>query len=308
VVEVHPLQPGDVDHVVARVEEQLRRDAAARDHINPVLSRSQLADALRSALSSTWTAHRDGRLVGHLFGARLESAEFGRGVWVGPDGVSFDDAEVLDALYAHAATTWINDGATEHFVWVLDDNVATGPWHELGFARVHVRGVLELEQRRTAPPDGYHLRRGTLDDLDVALALDDELDRAQAGGPSFSKLPSNPHQRVEWIETLGDPETRHFVVERDGRAVAQCITFPLPPQRGSFEQTIHLSGVVVVREHQHLGIARAMTDAALNDAVAQGFTFADTAWRATNHEAARYWTRYGFATTYARLHRSIGAF
>jgi ribosomal protein S18 acetylase RimI-like enzyme len=307
VVEVRQLQPGDIDEVVARIERRLRADAQVKDHVNPVISRRPLIDTLRSAAPATWTAHRGGRLVGHLFGARLESART-LGIWVGPDGVSFDDGDVLDALYARAATEWIADGAREHYVWVLDDVAAMGPWYELGFARVHVRGALTLSARSHALPDGYRLRRGDLKDLEFALVLDHELDRAEAEGPSFALGASASNQRVEWTETLSDPETRHYVVEANGRPVAQCVTFPLLDQRGSFDRTIHLSAVVVRREHRRLSVASAMVDAALNDALAHGFLFAETAWRATNHEAARYWTRYGFTTTYARLHRTIGRF
>lgn len=304
-LEVRQLQPEDIGEVVARIERRLIEDAAARDGINPVISRHELADTLRSAATITSTARREGRVVGHLFGALLESAADGPAVWTGPDGVSFDDGEVLDDLLAHAATTWIRAGATGHFVWVLDDVSATAPWYQRGYERVHVRGVLALSERHRALPDGYRLRRGTLDDLDVALVLDDELDRAEGEHPRSAVELATSIQRAEWTETLSDPETCHYIVEVIGRPVAQCVTFPQPEQRGSFERTIHLSGVVVVDEHRRLGVATAMIDAALNDAMALGYQYGETAWRATNRTAARYWTRYGFTSTYARLHRTI---
>jgi len=308
VIEVHELQSGDVDVVVERIARQLAHDAAHRPLINPAFSRDLLADALHSARASTWTAHRAGRLVGHLFGARLANATHGTGIWIGPDGVSYDDDEVLDALYAHAATHWIDAGAGEHFVWTLDDATATLPWYQLGFARVHVRGVLALGEHRHDLPPGYALRRGTAKDLDLALALDDELDAAQYAGPSFARQLSTSSQRGEWAETLADPETCHYVVDFEGTGVAQCVTYPLAPQRSSFAHTVHLSGVVVARDHRRRGVALAMVDAALEEARSRGFEFAETSWRETNREASRYWRRYGFEPTYVRLHRTIGPY
>jgi ribosomal protein S18 acetylase RimI-like enzyme len=308
VIEVRPLDPGDVDAVVERIARQFERDSARCALVNPALSREVLRDALTSAARSTWTAHRDGRLVGHLFGARLTNQSNGTGIWIGPDGASFDDDDVLDALYRHAATRWIDGGVLEHFVWTLDDPPATRAWHELGFARVHLRGVLPLTERRRPLPDGYSLRRGTVRDLELALALDEELDRAQAEGPSLVRPGPSPGSRREWVETLDDPETAHYIVDHEGAGVAQCVTFPLTNLRGSFAQTIHLSGVVVTAAHRRRGVATAMVDAALADARVQNFTHAETSWRVSNQEASRYWRRYGFTPTYVRLHRTIGQF
>ena len=44
----------------------------------------------RDAANQTWVAEENGTIAGHLYGALLESPEYGKGAWVGPDGVSFD--------------------------------------------------------------------------------------------------------------------------------------------------------------------------------------------------------------------------
>jgi ribosomal protein S18 acetylase RimI-like enzyme len=308
VVTVRKLLPGDVDQVVRRIGRRLDDDAALQPLVNPTISLPELADALHAATTSTWVAFDDERLVGHLYGALLENDVYGSGVWIGPDGVSFDHDEVLADLYTEAAQEWIDAGAREHYAWVLDHWSATDAWYELGFARMHLRGVLALDRPRShALPDGYRLREGSMDDLDTCVELVGELDEAQARGPSFAlDLPSES-QREELAETLEDPDTTLFVVERGSEAVAQCITFALPPRRGSFDSTLHLSAVVVSEKHRGRGVATSMIDAALEVARAAGFEFAETNWRVTNRQASRFWTRYGFAPTYVRLHRTIGA-
>jgi ribosomal protein S18 acetylase RimI-like enzyme len=90
--------------------------------------------------------------------------------------------------------------------------------------------------------------------------------------------------------------------------VAQCITFPLPTRRGSFDATLHVSAVAVRETHRGRGVGTALVDLALDRARQKGFEYAETNWRVTNRPAARFWTDYGFEPTYVRLHRTVGEF
>ena len=147
---VRRLESRDLESVVARVQTRLANDARRNALLNPKLAERDFTRALRDAIDQTWVADEAGRAVGHLYGALLESPDYGRGVWVGPDGVSFDDADGLAALYAEAGASWIEQGALEHYAWVFDHPDDTSPWYELGFARMHERGVLALgETART---------------------------------------------------------------------------------------------------------------------------------------------------------------
>jgi len=305
---VRPLEPRDVDAVVARVRDRLSDDARRNPLLSAEFSDEHFSRALTDAADQTWVADDGGRIVGHLYGALLMSVEYGHGVWIGPDGVSFEDPDVLAELYATAGASWIASGALEHYAWVFDDAADSTHWHELGFARMHVRGVVALtEPRRHQLPPGYSLRRGGPDDLELALAIDETLDEAQRRGPSFSIVYEHQSRRDEMLEALEDDEVHHYVVEHAGEGVAQCLTFPLEPRRGSFEHTLHVSAVAVRPEHEHRGVAHALIDHALNDARASGFRYAETNWRVTNRRASAFWVRYGFRPTYVRLHRTIGA-
>jgi ribosomal protein S18 acetylase RimI-like enzyme len=305
---VRRLESYDIAPVVARVKARLALDALRHELVNPNFSEAHFAESLAHATGQTLVAEDAGDVVGHLYGALLESPEYGKGAWVGPDGVSFDSPEILDALYAQAGLSWIESEAIEHYAWVFDDVADTSPWYELGFARMHARGVLALGgPREEAWPFGYSLREGGPDDLEVALELDHILDEAQQRGPSFSLFVEHGSRPEEMLDTLDDPDVHHYVVEYDGFAVAQCITFPLDARRGSFDDTMHISALAVRPEHEHRGVAQALVRRALNDASSRGFRYAEANWRVTNHRAAHFWQRYGFRTTYVRLHRTIGA-
>jgi ribosomal protein S18 acetylase RimI-like enzyme len=305
---VRPLEPRDLDEVVPRVQRRLANDASRNPLLSPTFSAEHFSDALRHASNQTWVAEEQGEVVGHLYGALLESPEYGHGAWIGPDGVSFDSDDVLTSLYAEAGSSWIGHGALEHYAWVFDQVEDTAPWYELGFARMHLRGVLALGERRNHQlPPGYRLRRGGTDDLALAIELDQVLDDAQRKGPSFSLFLEHASRPDELLEALEDDEVHHYVVEYAGQGVAQCLTFPLESRRGSFDKTLHVSAVAVKPEHEHRGVAQALIDHALNDALDAGFTHVETNWRVTNRRAANFWLRYGFRATYVRLHRTICA-
>jgi GNAT superfamily N-acetyltransferase len=307
VVRTRPLTNDDVASVTELIARRLRDDALANPFVNGDVDRDLLSRALSAATGASWVAERDGAVVGHLQAALLESDTYGHGAWVGPDGVSHDDTDTLADLYTQAGQAWIDAGAREHYVWVLDSPERTESWMALGFARMHQRGVRSLDDRPPhAIPAGYTTRLGTIDDLDTAVELGAVIDRAQALGPSFS-MELGGDERAELDETLNDPEVRYFLAEAEGRPVGQCITFPLPARRGSFDATLHLSAVAVREDHRGHGVATALVDAALDRARRHGFRYAETNWRVTNRDAARYWTRYGFRPTYVRLHRTIGS-
>lgn len=296
----------DAESVVERVEDRLRLDAARNPLINPSLDRRLLHDSLCAAPESSWVFDVAGRIAGHLYGTALGDRAGDVAVWTGPDGVSFDDPEVLAALVEQATPEWRARGADEHYVWCVSEHSCTRPWTDLGYALYSARGALRLGERGVRElPRGYALRRGSYADFDRTLELDAVIDAAQ--GVTVRSVPPAQREanRAELWETLIDPDTHHYVVVRDHEIVAQCITYPAPPRRGSFDSTLHLSEVAVDPRHQRRGIASALIDRAFDDARAQGFAYAETQWRVSNLAATLYWTSYGFQPTYVRLRRPL---
>lgn len=300
------IDESTVDAVVSRVQ-RLFSEASTQGFVNAEFDRVQFATALLSTPEPVWVA-LDGEVVGHIHAAILESDVFGHGAWIAPDGVSFDSPQVLADLYAHAAAEWAARGVVEHFVWIHEEKNRHHDWLELGFHFMHRRGMMHLPPHTLRPlPDGYQLRRGGVDDLATAIELADKLQDAQSLGPSFSfDLPRDTHDDLG--ELLEEPDSRLWIVESHGVAVASCITFPLPPRRDTPEGAIHLSAVVVDETHRGRGIGTSMVDAALHEGVQRGFAIAETNWRVPHRLAADFWPRYGFTPTALRLHRTVGRF
>ncbi len=303
---VRTARAEEVDDVVRRVATELARDAQ-RHEVDGALDHEGLAAAFTSVLGDLFLVEDGGRLSGHLVANVLDDPVHGRGAWVGPDGVSFDLPEDLEALYAHAGQHWIERGALDHFVWVLDEPLRVAPWLELAFSRMHQRGVADLSSVTPTPlPRGLSLRRATGDDLEAVVGLSRALDLAQAAGPSFSRLDTSD-EREELREALDDPDVTTYLIVADDQPIGQCLAFALDPRRGTHPGTVHLSAVSVAEAWRDRGVGTALVSKVLAEARAEGYRWAETNWRVAHRGAARFWPRQGFVPTWVRLHRRIGS-
>lgn len=302
-VHVRPFDDGDTEAVVARVRAQLQDARVREPFINDAFDEEEFATALRAQRAQLWVALREGDVVGHLYGALLND-ERGTSAWVGPDGVSFDDLEVLAALYARAGAAWFERGAHEHWVWIANRDDAFLPWSELGFAKEHRRGVARLSEDDVAAlPEGYLVREGGVGDYDVARELDALLDEAQRDGPNFFFSEAAPGEGI--TDTLDDPDVRLHLLDYRGEVVAQCLTYPLDVRRGSFEDVVHVSGVVVRDEWRRQGLGTAFVTHVLSTLAHEGTRYVEVHWRVANYEAQRFWQRRGFHPTFTRLRRVL---
>ena len=299
------MQISEAESVAARAQVQIAADAAANPHVDPAFNPRELRDALVDSPDTAWVLDRGHGIVGHLYGALVDQGG-SAGVWTGPDGYSFEDPLALRALVEMASHSWRSRGAHEHFVWCADRPQRVDPWFELGYSRFSTRGSLVLADRDARRlPEQYSVRRGEARDLEMVFALDDQLSAAQGDDPEQRTVDERNAARLEIVETLEDPETNHFVVEFDQRVIGQCISFPAPVRRGSFVNTIFLSEVVIDQGHRRRGVARCLIDEVLTHARSEGFNYCETQWRTSNVEASRFWIRYGFTPTYARLRRTL---
>jgi hypothetical protein len=98
VTRVEVLDATRVDDVVARIAARQRDVALAQ----PMIAADVDVDVMRASLldgSACSIALSSDDVAGHLRGAVLDSDVYGRSAWIGPGDVSYDAADVLDALY-----------------------------------------------------------------------------------------------------------------------------------------------------------------------------------------------------------------
>jgi len=268
----------------------------------------ELADP-RGAIEAEWRA--EGALGvfsarGYVVGA---PAAYRGGSWlrVGIAGQAIEgDRETIRDLYAAASQRWVDEGHTQHAVFVPSyDGDLVDAWFRLCFG---ASAVLAL--RATGPEEpvdaGVQIRQGTRDDFPEAARLELEMARAMQPAPSFSDLLLQTPEEVlaEWLEDDTE-EYELFVAERDGRVVGQFLLYRRPPDLRVPDQSIDLAQASTDPEARGTGVGLALTAHVIRWAYEHGYPTMTTDWRMTNLWASRFWPKRGFRPVFLRLYRSI---
>jgi ribosomal protein S18 acetylase RimI-like enzyme len=208
-----------------------------------------------------------------------------------------DDPEAVRGAYTDQSRSW----PPLHFAISKPTPRALDPWYRLGFAQMHAYGV-----RATGgihfDADSVTIRRGTLEDLETAIALDRLIHDAQAAAPSYSTFTLDEREhRQTWIETLEADDVAYFVAERNGVPVGHATLYPDPAD----DEALHLASTAVQPSQRGSGVGRMLTSHALVYAAEQGYPRLRTNWRVTNLTASRFWPARGFELTHIRLVRRV---
>ena len=304
------LVPFADEHLEAAARLLAARHARHRE-AEPLLP--ELKDPL-AAVEQEWRV--DGASGVFTPGGYLIAAPFVRNgiTWmrVGIAGQALEGgSEAMRDLYAAAAQRWVDEGHTQHAVFVPSfDAELVDAWFRLSFgasAALAMRETRPEAEAKEAFDAGVAIRPGGEADFDEAARLELEMSASMVPAPSFSNLPPRRLEEVaaEWHEEgLGD-EHELFVAERDGRMVGHILLYRRPPDLRVPENSIDLAQASTEPEARGTGIGRALTAHVLRWAYEHGYPVMTTDWRMTNLWASRFWPKRGFRTTFLRLYRSI---
>ena len=281
---------------------------------DPSTARAEVAALFQKPGVSGAVALGKGRMLGYVLGAPRAAAVWGPNVWIEPAGHAVHEAELARDLYAQAATQWVAEGCTAHYVTLpASDLPLVDAWFRVGFGQQHVHALQPAPAAlSTQSTVGSSIRRATGADIDLLAELDLLLPEHQSGSPVFSAgAPTTVEEaRAEWNENIDDPVYVPFVAEVMGRIVGSAVGCPveLSTAHSSLARPDNaaLRGFVAVRpEARGRGIGRALGEKVLEWAREAGYHTVVTDWRATNLLASRAWTRLGFRPTFLRLFRAI---
>ena len=249
-------------------------------------------------------ALRDGEPAGRLVASLREDDVRGRHAWSALGDhwhAAGEEPELYRELYTRAAAVWVEDGYLDHYVVVPADQSLLAVWYSLSFAQQQVHASLALAPVDAREVDGFTVRKGGAEDLEVAMALAFVIFDHQAGPPTYAGVAAPPEAEVResYAEHLADPAVTYFVAERAGEPVGHLIL-----ERVN-DSEIELSVAATIPAARGLGVGSALTDLALGWAYEQGYRTCITDWRAANLLSSRFWTGRGFEPTTYRLVRSI---
>ena len=308
-LEIQPFSEQHLADAAKLLEQRHRRHCEAE----PLLAeradfRADVEALWRGEEASGAVGIRDGGVVGYLLGIRKD-ARWGPNVWVDPAGHAAGEAEDVRDLYAAAASRWVDEGRTRHYVVApASDEPLLDAWFRLSFGRQQALAIQEIPEVEW--PAGVRLAdEADLDAIvDIAPVLADHQDQS----PVFGKVPreSEEELRAEIAEDLVNAELGNLLAELDGRVVGflQIAPTELSSMHAGLARiagAAFLAYAATRPEVRGLGTGVAMTNAGFAWAREQGYGTMVTDWRETNLLASRFWPKRGFRRTFLRLYRSI---
>jgi GNAT superfamily N-acetyltransferase len=313
------LRPFSVDHVAAAsalLAERHRGHRAAEPLVpaafeSPAAAHAEVARAWAREGASGAVALRDGRLAAYAIGVPGDVGVWGPSIWVDAAGHAAQDTELARDVYAAAASRWVDEGRTRHYVELpAFDRAAIDAWSRLSFGQQQAYAIREVH----AEPWPPLVRPAEPRDVDALVALAPLLRRQHREAPVFSAGPAWDEDtdalRADIEQGVVAPDIGSLVAEVDGRLVGNFEVVPLEmsstyPSLGRAEGACFLAFAVTAPEARGAGVGVALTAAAFAWAAERGYSAMATDWRVTNLLASRFWPRRGFRATFLRLYRSI---
>jgi GNAT superfamily N-acetyltransferase len=308
VTRIEPFEDRDIAAATELLATRHARHRVAEPLLDDGVAGAALERAWRTARTSGVVARRDGAVTGYLFGRR-GGGVFGEHVFVERAGSAADEPEIMRDLYAAAAPAWLASGARRHLVLVPATDAFLDPWYRLGFAQMHVEAIRPTGAEAVPLPHGVAIRQGGIVDIEVALGLAHVIGDIQQETPSYAGVSRRSAEslRADWIETLEDPSTAYFIVERDGEPVGHSTLYRPDPELGNPADTLYLASTLTVRSLHGQGIGRALVAHVLRWARETGHGTVVTNWRVTNLLASRFWPARGWRQTFIRMDRTLPA-
>lgn len=281
---------------------------------DPAVAAAEIATAWQQPDASGAVAVESDRLTGFLLGAPKPSPVWGPNVWVESAGQAVEEPETMRDLYSLAATRWVDEGRTAHYVLTpAYDPAVLDAWYRLGFGQQHAHGIRPVPASAPTSPASVRIRGPRRADIDSLARLDLALPQHQGLAPVFSAgtVPTLDAARAEWEDDLAGDIDGIFVAEVDGRVVGSAVGVPLE-KSGSHvgparpDNAGFLGFAAVLPEARGHGAGRALGEAVGWWAAESGFDSVVTDWRVTNLLSSRTWPRLGYETTFVRLHRLLG--
>lgn len=242
-------------------------------------------------------AIRGGRLVGFLLGQVLSMFRGRRSVY-SPEWAHAADAEdrreIYRDMYARLSSHWLANGCFSHAITVLaHDRAAINACFWLGFGLTTVDAMRDL-----SPVQGsiaqIEIRRASLEDIELALTLSEELQRHMAAAPIFFPFVEKRGRRFheQW---LANATNALWLAYRNGEAVACMGLEPSNPSAAYVirdEKTVSISRAFTKEHTRNSGIGTALLKHSLDWARSVGYERCAVDFESENISGARFWLKH----------------
>ena len=318
-LELHPFTAEFLDDAAVLLSRRHAEHRAVEpglpaDYERVDVARAAIAE-LATADASGAVATRGATVVGYVVGTPRADPTWGPNVWVEPAGHAVSEPEAASDLYGLAATRWVDEGRTSHYVVVPDGRQPAD--RRLVQARLRPaacpcdQGGAGGAAHGAAPgardPAGAargHRRAGA---ARARCCL-----RTSSARPSSRPCAPPPLEeaRAEWDDGFRRPGLRDLRRSRRrtrGRLGDRLLRRGVEPAHRPYASRPagHLGFAAVFEEARGIGTGTALGATIIDWASAEGYPTIVTDWRATNLLSSRTWPKLGFRPTFLRLFRAI---
>jgi ribosomal protein S18 acetylase RimI-like enzyme len=313
-----PFAPEHLPAAAALLAERQRAQRRAEPALaarfeDPAATLSEIETLLSGDGASGVVALDGSEPIGFLLGTRRDPS-WGPNAWVEAAGQAVREPELARDLYAAAASRWVEEGLTSHYVIVpATDRALVDAWFRVGFGHQHVHALREVATvDECGTPEEVTVRRPARADIPALARIEIALPAHQALSPVFSSKapPTLEESRAEWESDFDEYEHLTFVAMREGLVVGSAIGCPLEVSsmhRGlaHVDHAAFLGFAAVEPAARGRGVGGALLDAVHGWARESGYPTIVTDWRMTNLLSSRMWGNRGFRPTFFRLFRSV---
>ncbi|MCC6958933.1 MAG: GNAT family N-acetyltransferase [Dehalococcoidia bacterium] len=320
--------PGDAAAMSDLLAQRHRRDRSRIPSLTAHLSepaawRSMVDGLLANPRADVQVAMRAGAVVGFLAGERmlLGPADFAsqfippQSIQSGLESQAVADGEdalnILRALYAVLARTWVDAGFFTHRISITHgDAELQEAWVTLGFGRYMTAATRPTANPvPLAKPRAIRIERASPEDIEDVMALADNLNAWHWQAPMFWPILEAPAAAAHQfnVAALRNADVPYFVAYEDGRPVGMQ-TFLRPgftPPIVDHSSDVYLFEGVVSDDVRGGGVGAGLLAHSMEWARRAGHETCTLHFASGNPSGAPFWLGHGFAPVEHTMERTI---
>jgi GNAT superfamily N-acetyltransferase len=197
-------------------------------------------------------------------------------------------------MYAYLSARWVANGCFAHLISMLaHDREGIDSWQWLGFGLIAADAVRDLEPAE-GPFANVDIRRGSTEDVEQSMALEEALQRHLAAAPTFLAY-TQKHDRGFHEQWLADPANVLWLACHGTEVVACMGLGPANPDACAIirdEKTTSITRAFTKETVRGRGIAAALLNRSMDWALSEGYERCAVDFEPMNTLAARFWMRH----------------
>lgn len=236
-----------------------------------------------------------GKLVGFLTGWQMPSFRGKRSTY-SPEwanaATSENSQRIYEEMYSRLADMWVTEHYVDHYISLFSNNVhALKVWNWMNFGMISVDALRGLDV--IDGQNDVYIRRADSNDVELVMGLHEALRQYMKGTPVY--LLTDKRDRSYYAEWLQNPEKVVWLAYWHDEPAAFLRMGPADDDVCTIiydEKTTSIYAAYTQEKVRSEGIATALLDHGLREALASGYERCAVSFEPMNLLGARFWLKY----------------